>query len=90
MNKLHRYTKKPINEMIPETQLRNNANTYFVELSSGVYYVEKDREGKYDYYANSQQVVRALENDVRTLVKSVNEDLFSNTDFLEDIEKNRY
>jgi len=89
MGKLHRYTGKPIDVMIHERQLKNNANTYFVELAGGIFHVEKDREGKYDYYANSQEVIRALNNDIRTLVKSINGDLFSNIDFLEDIKKGR-
>ncbi|AGI11893.1 hypothetical protein X915_gp167 [Bacillus phage vB_BanS-Tsamsa] len=89
MGKLHRYTRKPIDVMIPETQLKNNANTFFVELAGGIFHVEKDREGRYDYYANAQEVIRALSNDERVLVKSLNGDLFSNTDFLEDIKKGR-
>uniref|UniRef100_A0AB39C7D1 Uncharacterized protein n=1 Tax=Bacillus phage KoopaTroopa TaxID=3234046 RepID=A0AB39C7D1_9CAUD len=89
MLKLHRYTSKPIDRISHETQLKNNANTYFVELAGGIFHVEKDREGRYDYYANAQEVIRALNNDARVLVKSINGDLFSNTDFLEDIKKGR-
>lgn len=89
MGKLHRYTRKQMDEMSHERQLRNNANTYFVELAGGIFHVEKDRQGKYNYYANSEQVLDALNHDDRTLVKSLNGDLFSNTDFLEDIKKGR-
>ncbi|UGO51017.1 hypothetical protein PQE70_gp164 [Bacillus phage vB_BanS_Nate] len=84
---MHRYTNKPTDMMSHERQLKNVASFYFVEMCSGIYHVEKDREGVYDGWVDLRTVTGALKNKTRVLVKSIDGNMFSNTDLLERIKK---
>mgnify|MGYP003483009170 FL=1 len=47
-----------------EILLREQSQTMFKEVSSGVYHVVKDREGVYPSFVESDEVVQALNNKV--------------------------
>lgn len=53
-----------------ERRLKDQSHTMFREVSSGVYYVEKDRYGDYPRFVTSGDVTDALNNRRKTSVTS--------------------
>ncbi|UUV46247.1 hypothetical protein [Bacillus phage vB_BanS-Thrax2] len=80
---LHTYTSKPEFKSDFEKKLRDVANFYFVEVSHGIFHVEKDRHGRYSEWEDLRTVTGALKHCDGVLVKNLNGNMFSNKDLVQ-------
>jgi hypothetical protein len=60
--------------------LTEKAMVVFVEISSGIYLVDKDRKDDYPEFTSSNEVIKALNYESKVVVKNINGDYFSNFD----------
>lgn len=57
---------------IPESIIREKSNTYFIELSSGVYQVEKDKYGDFNrLFVGANSVVNNLNERNKVAIKTL-------------------
>jgi hypothetical protein len=55
--------------------MRQDANTVFIKIDEGIYFVEKDRFGNYSgrYYVNTNEVIDALNSRPNVMIWAKNE-----------------
>lgn len=80
---MYRYHEMQATELSTRTQLRNLSNLVFVEITSGLYFIEKDRMGYMGTksYVDVREVSGALNNREKVTVFGAKGEMSSNTSF---------
>ncbi|QIW89828.1 hypothetical protein PQE71_gp146 [Bacillus phage Izhevsk] len=80
---MYTYHENRDSQMLTRTQLRNVASLAFVEITSGLYQVNKDRMGHMGRksFVDVREVSSALNQYEKVVVFGANGGMYSNTEF---------
>jgi hypothetical protein len=70
-----------MNYRLTDREVKEMVNIFFKEISSGIYYVEKDRYYEcHNEYVNTNVVIDRLNNVDKVAIRRLNGELFINTE----------